>query len=188
MDTEAADSFAQNTSQRASPNLGSVTEYMTEGGNRRTTYLPILGIKVFAGRGELASGQKLSGMSVTSVDRLGPGDEAGIRDERIRAVSAAMQVGATVLLAGAILAFPPIIVGVQMIPQVDSPKAYDVIVAVDGERTRNINELENCLRSVKTGETIYVTIIRDGQREQLRVLAPVDSDRTLSDRANPFSN
>ncbi len=188
MDTEAADSFAQNSSQGASPKLGSVTEYMTEGGNPRTSYLPILGINVFAGRGELASGQKLSGMSVTSVDHLGPGDEAGIRDAHIRAFSAAMQMGATVLLAGAILAFPPIIVGVQMIPQVNSPKAYDVIVAVDGERTRNINELENCLRSVKTGETIYVTIIRDGQREQLRVLPPVDCDRTLADRTRPFSN
>ncbi len=188
MDTEAADSFAQNTSEGAPPNVGSVAEYMTEGGNPRMSYLPMLGLSVFAGRGELASGQNFSGMSVTSVDHPGPGDDAGIRAEHIEALLAAMEMGASVLLAGAILAFPPVMVGVQMIPQVGDPKAYDVIVAVDSERTRNINELENCLRKVKTGETIYLTIIRDGQRKQLRVVAPADPERTLTDRTSPFFN
>ena len=54
-----------------------------------------------------------------------------------------------------------------MIPDMGSAKAYDVIVAVDAKRTRNINELEDSLRYVQAGEVIYLTIIRDGRRDSL---------------------
>jgi len=170
---DALNSSALNRSEGAPPNVGSIAEYMDKGGNPSlASYLPLFRIHVFEGRGELASGQQLSGLSVTSVERPGPGEEAGLRAEHVRRLRAATEVGAGVLLVGAILLFPPGVLGVALIPEMGSSKAYDVIVAVDAERTRNINELENSLRKVKAGEIIYVTIIRDGRREQLRVLAP----------------
>ena len=166
-----------NRSEEAPPNVGSIAEYMEKGGNPAfASYLPLFGIHVFEGRGELASGQSFSGLCVTAVDRPGPADDVGIRAEHIRVLRTATEVGASALLAGAILVFPPAIVGVAMIPDMGSTKAYDVIVAVDGERTRNTNELENSLRCVKAGEVIYLTIIRDGRRAQLRLLAPATLD------------
>ncbi len=155
------------------PNVRSLDEYMNYG-NRVSlaSYVALLGIQVFEGQGKLASGQRLSGLSVISVDRPGPGDDAGIRAAHIQAGRAAAQAGLGVLLLGGTLFFPPAILGFPLIMRMESPKAYDLIVAVDAERTRNISELEDSLRNVKAGETIYLTIIRDGRRAQLRVLAP----------------
>ena len=113
---------------------------------------------------------------MTSVDRPGPGDDAGIRAEHIRVLRATAEVGLGALFVGAILFFPPAILAVPLIEPMDGTKAYDVIVAVDAERTRNIGELENSLRNVKSGETIYLTIVRDGQRKELRALAPAIFD------------
>ena len=81
---------------------------MEKGGNPEfASYLPLFGIHVFEGLGELASGQSFSGLNVTSVDRPGPSDDAGLRAEHTRALRAATEVGASALLAGAILVFPP---------------------------------------------------------------------------------
>jgi len=166
-----------NGSEGVPPNVGSIPEYMHNGGNpAQSSYLPLIGIHVFEGPGKLASGQPLSGISVISVDRPGPGDNAGLRAQHVRVLRAATEVGLGVVCVGATLIFPPAILGVPLIQQMDSATAYDVIVAVDAERTRNIIELEDSLRKVKAGETIYVTIIRDGQREQLRVVAPAIFD------------
>jgi len=85
---------------------------------------------------------------------------------------AAAEVGATVLVVGAAAFFPPAIFGVPFLMQMQSPRSYDVLVAVDGERVQDVDELENSLREAKAGETIYLTIIRSGRRVQLRVPMP----------------
>ena len=178
-----ADFSAQSTSQGAPPNLGSVTEYMSKGGNPAlVSYLPLLGVHVFEGHGDLVSGQRFKGLNVTSIDQGGPADMAGFRAERVQVFRAATEAGASVLLAGAILLFPPAVFGISLIPDKDDVKAYDVIVAVDSVRTRNFNELADSLRNVKAGETIYLTVVRDGAREQLRLVAP-----PISDSLNPAS-
>jgi hypothetical protein len=168
----AANTSALDRSEGTPPNVGSINEYMDNSGNLvLASYLPLIGIHVFEGCGKLASGQQFSGLSVTSVDRPGPGDDAGIRAAHVRVLRVATEMGLGVMVVGATLFFPPAILGIPLIQKMDSPKAYDVIVAVDAARTRSISELENSLRNVKAGETIYLTIIRDGRREQLRVLA-----------------
>ena len=174
---DEVESSALNRSEGLPPNVGSVTEYIENGSNpARSSYLPLIGIHVFEGPGKLASGQQLSGISVISVDRPGPGDEAGLRAQHVRVLRAATEVGLGVAIVGAALLFPPAMLGVPLIQHMDSATAYDVIVAVDADRTRNISELEDCLRNVKASETIYVTVIREGRREQLRVLAPASFD------------
>jgi hypothetical protein len=156
-------------------NVGSVDDYMN---NRVSSYAPaekpsyvaLLGISVFKNDGKLASGQKISGLAVTSVDQAGPGYDAGIRAQRLQMTKAAGQVGAAALVVGAAAFFPPVLLGVPMLAKkMGSPRAYDVIVAIDGERIREVSELEDSLHKAKAGETIYVTIIREGQRVQLRV-------------------
>jgi S1-C subfamily serine protease len=165
-------------SQAPPPNVGSINQYMENNSDKQAlpSYLPVIGIHVFAGGGKLASGQQLVGLSVKSVDRPGPGDDAGIKAEHIRVLRATAEVGLGVILVGATLFFPPAILGVPLIERMDSSTANDVIVAVDAERTRNIGELEDSLRNVRAGEIIYLTIVRDGQRKQLRVLVPAIFD------------
>jgi hypothetical protein len=172
---DATNSAASDSSIDTPPNVGSVDDYVNNrdsyyGPAVKPSYVPPLGISVFKSEGKLASGEKLSGLAVTSVDLAGPGHDAGIREQRLRMTKAAGQVGAAALMVGAAAFFPPVLLGVPMLSKkMGSPRAYDVIVAIDGERIREVSELEDYLHKAKAGETIYVTIIREGQRVQLRV-------------------
>jgi len=170
---DVVNSSARNPSEAVPSNVGSIGEYLGNSGNASLTlYLPLFGIHVLEDRGQLASGQDLRGVSVISVDRPGPGDDAGIRAQHVRVTRAVAEAGESVLVFGAMLLFPPAVLAIPYIPQVGGATANDVIVAIDADRTRNINELETCLRNAKAGETIYLSIIRDGRREQLRLVAP----------------
>jgi hypothetical protein len=179
-DAAAMDPSAPDCSRNITPNVGSLNEYVdNKSALRSSSYLPLIGIDVVESRGNLGTGQQLRGLSVTSVDRSGPSDNAGIRAERVRPLRAATEVGMAILLVGATLAFPPAILGAPLVPAMESAKESDVIIAVDAVRTRNVGELQNSLREVTAGETIYLTIIRGGKREQLRVFAPAILDHHL---------
>jgi len=132
----------------------------------------MLGISVFRSEAELVTGQQLNGLAVATVDEKSLAFEGGIRAQRIKVGRAAAEVGATVLLLGAAAVFPPAVFGVPLLARMSAPKAYDVIVAVDAERVQDLNELEEHLRNAKTGETIYMTLIRDGRRVQLSIPLP----------------
>jgi S1-C subfamily serine protease len=175
---DATNSGATDSSISVPPNLGSVDDYVKNReypypGSALPSYVPLLGISVFRNEGKLASGQRLSGLAVTSVDKSSPAYDAGIRAQRLKKTKVAAQIGAAALCVGASVFFPPAVIGIPLLARnMGSPRAYDVIVAIDAERIRDVNELENSLRYVKAGETIYVTIIREGQRVQLRVPMP----------------
>jgi S1-C subfamily serine protease len=160
------------------PGVGTIDDYVGQRGGfgiaaaPARAEVPLLGITVFRDRGKLASGEELDGLAVTSVDKLGPGYKAGIRAQRIEAKRAAEEVGATVLVLGAAAFFPPTLFVVPMLARMPSTKTYDVIVAIDAQRIEDVEELESSLRNATAGETIYLTIIRDGQRLQLRMPMP----------------
>jgi S1-C subfamily serine protease len=80
--------------------------------------------------------------------------------------------GLGVVVIGTLLVFPPALFGVGLVPKLHWKTAHDVIVAVDAERTRNICDLEALLRKAKAGEIIYLTVVRDGRREQIQAMAP----------------
>ena len=54
----------------------------------------------------------------------------------------------------------------------DIGQSLDLIIAVDGQRTRNVGELESALSQTEPGETVYLTIVTVGRREQVRVNLP----------------
>src|SRR5579872_2354024 len=172
---DAPNSAASDSSTATPPNVGSVDDYMnnlmySRAPSVKPSYVPRLGIAVIQNEAKLVSGQKLSGLAVTSVDQSGPAYDAGIRAQRVQIRKAAEQVGVVTLVAGAGLFFPPALLGIPLVAKkMGSPKAYDVIVAIDAERIRDVTELENSLHNAKAGETIYMTIIREGQRLQLRI-------------------
>lgn len=73
----AGDTSGPYRAEGATPELGSVNEYMEANGEVVVArYVPLLGIYVFEDRGKLSSGQQISGLSVMSVDRPGPADNA----------------------------------------------------------------------------------------------------------------
>jgi S1-C subfamily serine protease len=159
------------------PGVGNIDEYVGQRGGFGMTapahaQIAPLGITVFRDRGKLASGEELDGLAVTSVDKLGPAYKAGIRAQRIQAKKAAEEVGATVLVLGAAAFFPPTLFVIPMLARMPSTKTYDVIVAIDARRVADVEELEDALRNATAGETIYLTLIRDGRRLQLRMPMP----------------
>jgi S1-C subfamily serine protease len=157
------------------PNLGSIGEYARETGAPQSaiaSYVPLLGISVFSGNGRLATGQELGGLIVTSVDQSGVGYAGGIRGEHLQMGRASAQLGMIVVVVGAAAIFPPAMLGIPLLAKMPSPKISDVIVAIDAERIRDVSELGEYLHNAKAGETLYLTVIRDGRRVQLGVPIP----------------
>ena len=153
--------------------VGSIPEYLGKDPNLPSASLESLaGISVFETHAIMISGQNLAGIGVLSVEQPSPADEAGIRSEAPTPLAELEEVGVGVLTVGILLAFPPALFGSGLMPKLNFPKAYDVIIAVDAVRTRSITDLEAALRKAHAGEPVYLTIIRSGRRRQLRLVAP----------------
>jgi hypothetical protein len=164
-------------------NLGSLEEYKHDTGQESMvpppiSYVRLLGIQVKEDRVTLASGQQISGLAVSAVDRPGPGDDAGIRAPRVRALRTTAKIGLVIMAVGASAVFPPAVFTLPMVAKFDSSNARDVIVAIDAERTQDILDLRNSLQEAKLGEVVYLTIIRDGVRNQVKVLVPPSTTTT----------
>ncbi|HVN27802.1 MAG TPA: PDZ domain-containing protein [Candidatus Binataceae bacterium] len=168
---------APDASVSTPPGVGSIDDYVGDNGSvglagPLASYVPMLGIAVFRGGGKLADGRQMNGLAVSVVDHQGPAYDAGVRAAHVRMGTTAAKIGATVLIFGAGAVFPPALLGLPLVSQINNTKAFDVIVAVDAERIRDVNELENSLRRAKAGETVYLTVIRDGRRVQLHMAMP----------------
>lgn len=49
----------------------------------------------------------------------------------------------------------------------------ELIIAVDGQRTRDVTDFGEAIEKAEAGEVVYLTVLSHGQREQLRVELPV---------------
>ena len=128
--------------------------------------LPYLGVvveytlKTFAG-------QEDHGLEVISIDSGSPAEQAGLKGRgNITALGAA---GVT---AGALLG--PLTLGVLPLLQKTGQlgKDGDLIVAADDNRLRSEFDLQDELRKLKPGDTIYLTVVRassDGARQTLKI-------------------
>lgn len=158
--------------------LGTVRDYMNDNGSDSSRYVlmpshvALLGVDVVPAETKMATGGEILGLAVTSVESSGPAEDAGLRGARVNRGHVAAEIGVGIALVGAALFFPPALFGVAFIDQLGDAKKYDVIVAVDAQRTRSTFDLDTSLRSALPGEIIYVTVVRDGQRLQLRITAP----------------
>ena len=89
---------------------------------------------------------KNDGLLVLSVVEAGPADRAGIRPIRMRVIND----------------------GGFRYRQLD-PDTADLIVAIDGKRVRNVDELLTEVESHTPGQAVQVTVIRDGERLDIPV-------------------
>jgi S1-C subfamily serine protease len=122
--------------------IGSQQDYLTYHNTFTldTSASRLLGIMVSNGRSKLDH-RWVDGASIVKILANSPAALAGLRERR-----------EIVLMKGAVhRAF------------------YDLIIAVDGERVRDIMDVDDRLRNLQPSTVVYFTIVRDGQRQQIPV-------------------
>jgi S1-C subfamily serine protease len=146
--------------------LGSVDQYTHDGWDFEDAEFQAsaIGISVRNMLGALASGQPVSGVGVLTVASGSPADAAGVHGAR--AALRATLVGA--FFAGAMM-FPPAMFGAVLVEQSGLGQPRDLVIAVDGMRTHNVIEFENAIGRATVGQLVYLTVLRGGVREQLRM-------------------
>jgi S1-C subfamily serine protease len=133
----------------------------------KTSQVPALGIQVTDGESKLTRGPSVTGIKVVRVDPGGPAAIAGLQSERMvvrTALTAALAVGG--------LFVPPAMVVAILVSQSDVGESHDLIIAVDGERTRNIVDLQDALSRADDGEIVYLVVVRAGRRQYVAVRLP----------------
>ena len=118
---------------------------------------PLMGMEVNSGWGELKSGQRLSGVEIHSVSPGGPSAAAGMRGRRV-----AVRTALTVALTAGALFFPPAVVGAIAVHRSGLGESHDLIMAVDGQRTRNLDDFMRAIDEAEAGQIVYLTVIRKG--------------------------
>jgi hypothetical protein len=155
---------AQNLSH-FSADLRSLADYTGDGSLGLIHEVPELGIEIVNGTGRLETGATLRGVKVIRVLPKGPAARAGLRDQRNLGKS--ILTGA--LVAGG-LVFPPILLAAFAVGQSELGDSHDTIIAVDAERTRDVIELENAISRGRGAPIVYLSVVRDGKRNQIQVL------------------
>ena len=153
--------------------VGSVDDYIREQHSDLVQEVPELGLQVTEGTGRLSEGASLCGIKVIRVFPDGPAARAGLRDEQIVGKS---------LLAGALFAgglfFPPALFVAIAVAGSDIGDSHDTIIAVDSERTRDVQEFEDAIAKSKEGPVIYLSVVRAGHRSQVQVFLRTASAQT----------
>lgn len=145
--------------------LGSVDDYLSSNPQFPDAYeFPWLGIEVKNGEGTLENRRRFDGVEIVRVISGGSGAAAGLKGER-RQVQAIMTVG---LLAASIF-FPPAMMGLLVLESSGVGESREFIIAVDGVRTHDLNDLGEALNEAEAGEIVYLTVISNGRRKQMRV-------------------
>jgi hypothetical protein len=151
-----------------SSELGTVQDYSDDDWDlNRVHKVPSLGIEVREGWGELSNGRQVRGVEIYRVLPNSTSVASSLRDRRTSVDVAIV----TLSIAGGL--FPPAaLVGALLVRASGIDLAQNLIMGVDGQRTRNINEFEAALSEAQEGEAIYLTMVSEGKRQQLFVRLP----------------
>jgi PDZ domain len=150
------------TPELGGPPVRSLQDFMSEG-----DITSPLGIEVREDRRKLKTGEDAQGLLIVDVIAGSPAARAGLHPYR----RATRDVLETVAVAGALF-FPPAVLLVPAFDQVHVGDTYDLIIGVDGSRVTNFLDFEDRLREVQPGEIVYFSVIRNGERRQIRMQVP----------------
>ena len=150
------------------PALGSTEQYMNSAPDFSDSYeIPLLGIEVDNGMDRLKDGHPVSGVEILTAFPNSPAAAAGLQGRSVK-VQAVMTLG---LIAGSMF-FPPAMFAVMAVQQSGIGQSHQLIIAVDGQRTRDLFDLGQALQQTKAGEIVYLTVVSGGRRAQVRVALP----------------
>ncbi len=153
--------------------LQSLQEFMEEGDNTTS-----IGMVVREAHRKIDGGGEVAGLLVVSVMPGSPCAAAGLQG--IRSGAHSVLEGAAV---AASLFFPPAIMAVALVDGSRVGESYDMVIAVDSVRVTNFLDFNDRMRQVQPGDIIYLTVVRNGHREQVQVKvpgAPLASNATRS--------
>jgi hypothetical protein len=154
--------YEQEQSGMPPEQLKSLREY--DSGSELSTSL---GMQLVEERRTLNSGEEADGLLVVGVKKGSPAAEAGLH--AYDATKHDMITG--VAMAGAMF-FPPAILLIPALDYSAIGESYDLIIGVDGARVRNFLDYQDRTRDAQPGETIYLSVVRDGKRLQMKLPLP----------------
>ena len=126
-----------------------------------------LGMEMREAQRRLKTGETAGGLLILKVVKDSVAEHAGLRPYK--------RAGHTVLegvAIGAAMIFPPAILAVPLIDYTQVGESYDMIIGVDGARVSNVLDFEDHMRNIQPGETVYFSVVRNGQRIQVPVPIP----------------
>lgn len=129
-----------------------------------------LGVDLREDHRKLDSGEVATGLLVVGVESGSPAAKAGLH--------AFSDMTRTVLTGAAVaglMFFPPAALLVPIVQSVPLGESYDLIIAVDGWRVMNYVEFSERLHDLQPGEIVYLSVIRNGRRQQIPVQVPQDT-------------
>ena len=129
---------------------------------------PQLGIVVGSGTGMLEHGREVSGVEILEVLPGSPARAAGLQG-RLRH-GALFHAAVTIGMLATAATFPPAMIGVMALN--GNGESHATIIAVDGERTRDVTDFEKAINKAEAGEVVYLTVVSGGWRKQIRVALP----------------
>ncbi len=150
------------TQSELPPHVYSLQDFVNQGADDSP-----LGIELREDCTKLDTHERVCGLAVLDVRNGSPAAKAGIR--RYTALTHDLLDGASVAAA---LVFPPAIVAVAVIDQSGIGESFDLVIGVDGRRVRHVLDFQDLTSNIRPGDTVYLTIVRNGKRIQLPVQIP----------------
>lgn len=142
--------------------LGTLREFVAQG-----TETSEIGAQFVEARRKLDSGEVADGLLVVKVFPGSPAAKAGLQPFKTTAHS---------VLTGAVLAAamvcPPAILALPVLDYTQIGESYDMVIGIDGVRVTNFMDFEDQMRKTLPGEIVYLSVIRNGKRVQIRVPIP----------------
>lgn len=152
--------------RQSDPQPRSLDDYVEGGGD-----FAILGVTLHEEERGLQSGASIRGLLVTKIEAGSPAAKAGLTafdDKGRKAVTFTAIVAA--------MAFPPAVLVVPLLAAIPTGQSGDLVIAVDSNRVTNVLDFEDQLTDARPGETVYLTLIRSGERVQVAVQLPPASN------------
>ncbi|HUN58460.1 MAG TPA: PDZ domain-containing protein [Candidatus Binataceae bacterium] len=129
-----------------------------------------LGVDLREDHRKLKSGEDATGLLVVGVIPGSPAAKAGLH-----AYSDTTRTVLTGAAVAGLMFFPPAALLVPIVQSVPLGESYDLIIAVDGWRVMNYIEFADRLHDLQPGEIVYLSVIRNGIRQQIPVEVPQDA-------------
>lgn len=130
-----------------------------------------IGVELEEGSCKLSNGQEAQGLMVLEVTKGSPAATAGLHGYK-HAAHSALQ-GAFIAAALFPSPFAPIaMLALPVIEFTHVGESYDMIIGVDGSRVTNYLDFTDRLHAARPGEIVYLSVLRDGKRSQMKVFLP----------------